>query len=304
MSVTRTPVAGTVAGSYLDTWSGDGVYEAIQEVESGGKPSKRTSLLEHKWTFDVPAGTSVSFFVRAHHGANAEGDDFVFAWSTDDASYVDLLTVTKTYDDGAYQSADLDPGVSGLVYVRVLDTDRTQGHRELDALYVDHLYIESSQVPTPPSAPSDLVARITEAAGYDGLELNWTDTSPSEDGFAIERSLDGVSWMPLATVGANVTSHLDKGLSPETTYHYVVRAFNGAGDSPWSNVASATTLPAVPFSVEQVADTDSPNLDLGFDSEGGVFRVVAPDPIEVVQGYWFAWAAFHPHTSVFVSPGP
>jgi hypothetical protein len=41
---------------------------------------------------------------------------------------------------------------------------------------------------------------------------------------------------------------------------------------------------------------------VAFDSEDQVFRVVAADPIEVVQGYWFAWAAFHPETSVFVSP--
>lgn len=49
---------------------------------------------------------------------------------------------------------------------------------------------------------------------------------------------------------------------------------------------------------------DGKPVRVSFDSEAQVFRVVAPDSIEVVQGYWFAWAAFHPHTSVFVSPGP
>ena len=45
-------------------------------------------------------------------------------------------------------------------------------------------------------------------------------------------------------------------------------------------------------------------VKVGFDSEGQVFRVVAPDSVEVVQGYWFAWTAFHPDTSVFVSNAP
>jgi hypothetical protein len=45
-------------------------------------------------------------------------------------------------------------------------------------------------------------------------------------------------------------------------------------------------------------------VSVAFDSEDQVFRVVAPDSIEVVRGYWFAWAAFHPQTSVFVSPDP
>ena len=26
--------------------------------------------------------------------------------------------------------------------------------------------------------------------------------------------------------------------------------------------------------------------------------------VEVVEGYWFAWAAFHPETSVFAGPAP
>jgi hypothetical protein len=43
---------------------------------------------------------------------------------------------------------------------------------------------------------------------------------------------------------------------------------------------------------------------VSFDSDAQVFGVVAPDPIEVVQGYWFAWSAFHPGTSVFVSGDP
>jgi hypothetical protein len=49
---------------------------------------------------------------------------------------------------------------------------------------------------------------------------------------------------------------------------------------------------------------DGRPVRVAFDSEGQVFRVVAPESVEVVQGYWFAWAAFHPDTSVFVSPAP
>jgi len=29
------------------------------------------------------------------------------------------------------------------------------------------------------------------------------------------------------------------------------------------------------------------------------FEVAAPEPIEVIDGYWFAWAAFHPEASVY-----
>jgi hypothetical protein len=38
------------------------------------------------------------------------------------------------------------------------------------------------------------------------------------------------------------------------------------------------------------------------DRETDVFDVEAPARIEVVEGFWFAWAAFHRDTSVFVAP--
>ena len=41
---------------------------------------------------------------------------------------------------------------------------------------------------------------------------------------------------------------------------------------------------------------------VAFDPEARTFSVTAPDAIEVVEGFWFAWAAFHPETTVFVSP--
>jgi hypothetical protein len=42
-------------------------------------------------------------------------------------------------------------------------------------------------------------------------------------------------------------------------------------------------------------------LTVRYDPEDQVFRVEAPPDLEVVEGYWFAWAAFHPSTSVFVA---
>jgi hypothetical protein len=38
---------------------------------------------------------------------------------------------------------------------------------------------------------------------------------------------------------------------------------------------------------------------VGYDAERGLFDVAAPPEVEVVEGFWFAWAAFHPETSVY-----
>lgn len=140
-------VTGTRSGSYQDTHTSDNVYESITEVESKGNPANRKSLLEHKWIVDVTGGSTVTFNVEAYHSANTENDHFTFAYSTDDGTYTDMLTVTKTSDDNVVQTASLPNTLSGTVYIRVVDTDRTPGNRELNTVYVDWMYIESTGVP-------------------------------------------------------------------------------------------------------------------------------------------------------------
>jgi len=137
-------VSGTVSGIFADTWGSDDGYEAIEEIESSGNPpASRYSYLEHKWTIYVTGHDTVTFYVQAYHTANAEGDDFVFAYSTDDSNYIDMLTVTKTSDDDAYQSYEMPNDTNGTVYIQVMDTDRTAGNKTLDTIYIDHMYIRS-----------------------------------------------------------------------------------------------------------------------------------------------------------------
>ena len=96
--------------------------------------------------------------------------------------------------------------------------------------------------PSLPSAPTGLVATGVSPVRID---LSWTDTSSDETGFRIERRIGAGSWSTLVTLGANMTSYPDTGLTPETAYSYRVIAFNTYGDSDPSNTASATTPPAI-----------------------------------------------------------
>lgn len=93
----------------------------------------------------------------------------------------------------------------------------------------------------PPADPSNLTASTVSASQID---LAWTDGSTNEVGFKIERCAGaGCSdFAQVATVGADVTSYPDTGLAPSTSYSYRVRAYNGSGNSAYTNVASATTL--------------------------------------------------------------
>lgn len=95
--------------------------------------------------------------------------------------------------------------------------------------------------PVPPSAPPSAPGTLSATAvSSSQINLAWGD-SDTEDGFKVERSLDGSSWTEIATLGANTTTFSDTGLSASTTYYYRVYAYNVAGASPYSNVASAST---------------------------------------------------------------
>ncbi len=107
----------------------------------------------------------------------------------------------------------------------------------------DSDYSNEACVTTPaavPAAPTDLTAA---AVSPTQIDLRWEDNSNNEDGFKIERKTQGGEFAQIAQVAADVTSFSDTGLTPNTTHVYRVRAFNAAGDSPYSNEASATTLP-------------------------------------------------------------
>jgi hypothetical protein len=116
--------------------------------------------------------------------------------------------------------------------------------------------------PPPPAAPSALMAAAVSSSQ---INLSWTDNSNNEDGFKIERCIGAgcINFSPLATVGANVTTYSDTGLSPSTTYRYRVYAFNSGGNSGFSNEAEATTLPAPPAAPSNLTATPTrtqPNI--------------------------------------------
>ena len=88
-----------------------------------------------------------------------------------------------------------------------------------------------------PAAPAGLSATATPAS----VTLRWKDMSSNETGFRIERR-DGSSgsYRQIATVKANATSYTDSNtLASATTYAYRVRAYNGVGNSKYSNETSA-----------------------------------------------------------------
>ena len=272
--------SGEVFGTYVDTHTGNGVVQQFTEKVSGGKKKDRTTYMGHFWRFNIAGGDEVSVFTNAWRSATSDNDNFVFAWSDDDVTYTDLFTVSSESGSNT-ETGTIPNSVNGEVWIRVIDTDRTPGNSSSrDSLFVDHLYIRvvNNGPPSAPDAPSGLAAVST---GKTGIDLNWSDNSNNEDGFHIDRSADGTSWSLLVNVGTNVASYSDSGLTPDTTYYYRVRSFNGIGESANSASASATTDPDLPPnppaapSTMTAASAGANSIDLGWtdnaDNENGFF---------------------------------
>lgn len=94
-----------------------------------------------------------------------------------------------------------------------------------------------------PEAPSGLTVEALTSS--QAIDLSWNDNSTNETGFKVERKVDSNGTYEEIGVGyyqrsANMTSYSDAGLEESVTYYYRVRSYNTAGNSGFSNEASAT----------------------------------------------------------------
>lgn len=100
----------------------------------------------------------------------------------------------------------------------------------------------TATTPAPPPVPAAPTSLAATPIGTQRIDLTWVDNSDDEDGFKLERKTGaGGTYSQIATPAANATNYTDLGLTAGTTYFYRIRAYNGVGDSDYSNEASATT---------------------------------------------------------------
>ena len=97
--------------------------------------------------------------------------------------------------------------------------------------------------PTPPPAPNAPSNLTVVSVSATQVNLSWTDNSGNEDGFRIERCTGSgcTNFAEIAQLGANATIFANTGLTKNTWYRYRVRAFNGSGNSAYSNIVQART---------------------------------------------------------------
>src|SRR3989338_9222179 len=98
----------------------------------------------------------------------------------------------------------------------------------------------SDLIPSNPPPPAPVIT--TAEATTNSVYLKWMDESPRESGFLIIR--DGVK---VGETDKNISQWTDSSVLPDTTYTYVVVAWNKEGSS--ASPEKTVTTPAVPVPV-------------------------------------------------------
>ncbi|MDW8350144.1 MAG: fibronectin type III domain-containing protein [Verrucomicrobiae bacterium] len=107
----------------------------------------------------------------------------------------------------------------------------------------------------PPTPPAFL---FSNASSAEQISLYWT-TVTSATAYNIERSTDLQNWTPIATTPPSQNYYTDTQLTPNTWYHYRVKAVNTGGSSPPSMTTSSATLKRIEEWRLQNYGTTSPN---------------------------------------------
>jgi hypothetical protein len=178
------------------------------------------------------------------------GDFTNIAPQQDALSTLDSLLAWKSCD------ADLNPLGNGFHASSGLFLQRISGHRDGcatscpgNAFYPllpgirqqvsDFIDIECTPAIPAPTLLSGTLLNAAKAL------LAWEDNADNETGFELERSVgSNANFELLATLPADSTGFLDTTLSPQTNYHYRVRAMAAGIASAYSNEVVLSTGPS------------------------------------------------------------
>jgi Abnormal spindle-like microcephaly-assoc'd, ASPM-SPD-2-Hydin/Fibronectin type III domain len=205
-----------------------------------------------------------------HNNQSASGPDVIYSFTSPDSQNYDITaTPIGNYDITLYVVTDClsqsgcsssDTRASGTAeHLRRRLTEGTTYYIIIDGFQGDSGDFLLTLVPSTPQTPAAPTNLVATAVSSTEIDLTWQDNSTNEQGFRVERSLNGTTFTEIATLGPNVHSYNDQGLTPNTTYFYRVIAFNNMGNSAPSNVAAETT-PKPPFPVISVSPT---SIDFG-----------------------------------------
>lgn len=163
-------------------------------------------------------------------------------------------TLTPAQVESILRSTCRDLGTAGL--------DDLYGYGRIDAAAAIAATPPANGDTVPPTAPLSLAA----TAGQQQVSLSWAaNTETDLAGYHVYRSTtNGSGYVQISTALVTTTSFINTGLTGGTTYYYVIRAVDTAGNQSANSVQASATPTAPPAPVTLFADTfETGNLTAG-----------------------------------------
>ena len=179
---------------------------------------------------DVPNGTYQVNLLLGDSGPYLHDDMGIFLQGVqvDNVSTAASQVVSRGYTVNV---------LGGQLVLRLKDLGGVDPNVAIDAL-------DLTSVVVVPAAPTSVTA---SGASASQINLSWQNNSGGVLGFLLERET-GTSgnWTQIATLAAGTATYQDTSLPANGSYSYRLRAYNTAGNSPYSAVAAGATLMPVP----------------------------------------------------------
>lgn len=224
-TLTDSGVTGGISYQYRVRAGSDYGFSAYSAVASGMVP-----------VVSLPSAPTLQ-------GAAISSSQTHLSWSTTAAAIL-LFSIERRTTTGVYSEISQPAATStsfddsGLIgSTSYLYRMRVQTGAGLSA------YSNEVTVTTPvalPSAPTNLQATVVSSVQ---INLTWTNSAPDATGIRVEYLPPGSIVFQDIFAAATLTSTGVTNLQPSTGYSFRIRAQNAGGYSPYSNVATATTLP-------------------------------------------------------------
>ena len=195
------------AGSLVATAPGDVTITASYEGLSDTVDFAVFEYVEPDRVEVSPSSVLLLVGETAQLTLNAIKDDEIILDATET-----VLTTWTSFDVGVVSVTD-----SGLV------TALATGRGSINGRYLEPTISANATatIDVVPPGPSGLGSGSVTP---DSVELTWTDNTPNEDEFAIERSTGGGAFTEIGTASANAVSFTDSTVSASTSYSYRIRA--------------------------------------------------------------------------------
>jgi predicted outer membrane repeat protein len=257
------------------SWTDNSNNETGFKIERDGKLINTTKVDIEEYSdtgleseLGLECGTIYNYVVKA---TNANGDSKTITLnattfvcppsdlkaSTVSQTQIDLLWINNNTEETRFLiERNGNPITIEIDVEKYSDTEVTCGNSYNYAVKATNANGDSMDITTSATTldcsllpPSDLT---TSAVSQTQINLSWTDNSPNETGFKIER--DDIL---IHTTGVDVKNYIDTGLKCGTPYNYAVKATNANGDSAAIKISARTLvcLPPTDFSATAISKT-------------------------------------------------